>query len=67
MISNHRWNWIAAAVGLTVMMAGMVRAAETAKLKVGDPAPHFTAVVNGPEAVGDKMRYTFERAIGSKG
>lgn len=26
-----------------------------------------TAVVNGPEAVGDKMRYTFERAIGSKG
>lgn len=26
-----------------------------------------TTVVNGPEAVGDKMRYTFERAIGSKG
>lgn len=26
-----------------------------------------TAVVNGPEAVGDKMRYTFERAVGSKG
>ena len=26
-----------------------------------------TAVVNGPEAVGDKMRYTFERVIGSKG
>ncbi len=26
-----------------------------------------TAVVNGPEAVGDKMRYVFERAIGSKG
>lgn len=26
-----------------------------------------TAVVNGPEAVGDKMRYTFERSIGSKG
>ena len=26
-----------------------------------------TAVVNGPEAAGDKMRYTFERAIGSKG
>lgn len=26
-----------------------------------------TAVVNGPEAVGDKLRYTFERAIGSKG
>jgi PRTRC genetic system protein C len=26
-----------------------------------------TAAANGPEAVGDKMRYTFERAIGSKG
>ena len=26
-----------------------------------------TAVVNGPETAGDKMRYTFERAIGSKG
>lgn len=26
-----------------------------------------TAVVNGPEAMGDKMRYTFDRAIGSKG
>ena len=26
-----------------------------------------TAVVNGPEAVGDTMKYTFERAIGSKG
>jgi len=26
-----------------------------------------TAVVNGPEAVGDKLRYTFDRAIGSKG
>jgi PRTRC genetic system protein C len=26
-----------------------------------------TAVVNGPQAVGDKMRYSFERAIGSKG
>ena len=26
-----------------------------------------TVVVNGPEASGDKMRYTFERAIGSKG
>lgn len=26
-----------------------------------------TAVVNGPEAVGDKMHYSFERAIGSKG
>ncbi len=26
-----------------------------------------TAVVNGPEAVGDKMRYSFQRAIGSKG
>lgn len=26
-----------------------------------------TAVVNGPEATGDKMRYTFDRAIGSKG
>lgn len=26
-----------------------------------------TAAVNGPEAAGDKMRYTFERAIGSKG
>ena len=24
-------------------------------------------VVNGPEAIGDKMRYTFERPIGSKG
>jgi PRTRC genetic system protein C len=26
-----------------------------------------TAVANGPEAAGDKMRYTFDRAIGSKG
>jgi PRTRC genetic system protein C len=26
-----------------------------------------TATVNGPEAVGDKMRYTFEPVIGSKG
>lgn len=26
-----------------------------------------TAVLNGPEAVGDKLRFTFERAIGSKG
>jgi PRTRC genetic system protein C len=26
-----------------------------------------TAVVNGPEAAADKMRYTFERSIGSKG
>ncbi len=26
-----------------------------------------TAVVNGPEAVGDKMRYTFERAIEIRG
>lgn len=26
-----------------------------------------TAVVNGPEAVGDNLRYTFERVIGSKG
>ena len=26
-----------------------------------------TAVANGPESTGDKMRYTFERAIGSKG
>lgn len=26
-----------------------------------------TAALNGPEAVADKMRYTFERAIGSKG
>lgn len=26
-----------------------------------------TAVVNGPEAEGDKMHHTFERAIGSKG
>lgn len=26
-----------------------------------------TAVVNGPEALSDKMRYTFDRAIGSKG
>ena len=26
-----------------------------------------TAVVNGPEAVGDRLRYTFDRAIGSKG
>jgi len=25
------------------------------------------AVVNDPEAVGDKLRYTFDRAIGSKG
>jgi PRTRC genetic system protein C len=25
-----------------------------------------TAVDNGPEAVGDKMRYSFEHAIGSK-
>jgi PRTRC genetic system protein C len=25
-----------------------------------------TAVVNGPEAAGDKMRYTFERAICSR-
>ena len=26
-----------------------------------------TAVVNGPEAVRDRVRYTFDRAIGSKG
>lgn len=26
-----------------------------------------TAAANGPEAAGAKMRYTFERAIGSKG
>ena len=26
-----------------------------------------TAAVTGPEAVGDTMKYTFERAIGSKG
>ncbi len=26
-----------------------------------------TAVVNGPEALGDKLRYNFERAVGSKG
>ena len=26
-----------------------------------------TAAISGPEAVGDTMKYTFERAIGSKG
>ncbi len=26
-----------------------------------------TAAITGPEAVGDTLRYTFERAIGSKG
>jgi PRTRC genetic system protein C len=26
-----------------------------------------TAVINGPEAVGDKLRYEFVRAIGAKG
>lgn len=26
-----------------------------------------TAVVNGPEAIGNKLRYTFDRAVGSKG
>ena len=26
-----------------------------------------TAVISGPEPVGDTMKYTFERAIGSKG
>ena len=26
-----------------------------------------TAAITGPEVVGDTMRYTFERAIGSKG
>ena len=26
-----------------------------------------TAVVQGPEIAGDKLRYTFERALGSKG
>ena len=26
-----------------------------------------TAVISGPEAVGDTMKYTFELAIGSKG
>lgn len=26
-----------------------------------------TAAISGPEAVGDTMRYTFERAIGAKG
>ena len=26
-----------------------------------------TAAISGPEAVGDTLRYTFERAIGSKG
>jgi PRTRC genetic system protein C len=26
-----------------------------------------TAAVNGPEAVRDRLRYTFERAMGSKG
>jgi len=26
-----------------------------------------TATISGPEPVGDTMRYTFDRAIGSKG
>jgi len=26
-----------------------------------------TAAISGPEAVGDTMKYSFERAIGSKG
>lgn len=26
-----------------------------------------TAVISGPEPIGDTMKYTFERAIGSKG
>ena len=26
-----------------------------------------TAAITGPEAVGDTLKYTFERAIGSKG
>ena len=26
-----------------------------------------TAAISGPEAVGDTMKYTFERAIGAKG
>lgn len=26
-----------------------------------------TATITGPEAVGDKLRYTFTRAIGAKG
>jgi PRTRC genetic system protein C len=26
-----------------------------------------TAIITGPEAVGDKLRYQFTRAIGSKG
>jgi PRTRC genetic system protein C len=26
-----------------------------------------TAAINGPEAVGDKLRYEFVRAIGAKG
>jgi len=26
-----------------------------------------TATITGPEAVGDKLRYSFSRAIGSKG
>lgn len=26
-----------------------------------------TAVVNGPEAIGNKLRYSFDRVVGSKG
>ena len=40
---------------------------EVKALYAGQYPELATAVVNGPEAVGDKMRYTFERAIGSKG
>lgn len=40
---------------------------EVKALYAGQYPELATALVNGPEAVGDKMRYSFERAIGSKG
>ena len=54
--------------GITLPDPGCRLSPEEVKAAYSTLYPELaTAAINGPEAVGDKLRYEFVRAIGAKG
>lgn len=54
--------------GLTLPDPNVTLSPEEVKAIYAGQYPELaTAAINGPEAIGDKLRYEFVRAVGSKG
>ena len=66
-MERDAWHWLSAGVLLDHEQTGSDPIAHCVPGRAARFPELTSAAITGPETVGDRLRYSFERAIGSKG